>query len=142
MAKRTLVTFEAAFPDEAQWTENGSPLVPDGRGISLVLAEALKMDGLCTSGVSQHNFYGWAFDVLFPRNNVWCLLQQLGPWLLLIEERKHGFGSLLRNARFEGLEMVLRAIDRTLKGDTRFSLIRWFTKQGYESGCEDGADSP
>ena len=42
MTKRTFVTFKTAFPDEAQWTEKGSPLVPDGRSISQVLADATK----------------------------------------------------------------------------------------------------
>lgn len=64
MEPRTLVTFIAAgFPDDAQWTANGSPLVPEGRAIADVLVTALRARGLQVSDATQHEFYGWCFEV-------------------------------------------------------------------------------
>lgn len=142
MTRRTFVTFKAAFPDEAQWTETGSPLVPDGKSICHVVADATRNAGGCTSDVSQHSFYGWAFEVVFTKRTVWCLLQGGDPWLLLVEHRKRGIGSFFGSASSEELDEVLHAIDGVLKQDARFSSIRWFTKQEYEAGCRGGADIP
>ena len=132
MTRRTFVTFRAAFPDEAQWTEKGSPLVPDGRSISQVLADATMKAGLCPSDVSQHSFYGWSFEVAFSNRKVWCLLQGGDPWLLLVEDRRRGIGSFFGAASSEELDAVLHAIGGVLRQDARFSSMRWFTKQEYE----------
>ena len=142
MTRRNFVTFKGAFPDEAQWTEDGSPLVPDGRSIGVVLTVALERVGFRPSQVVQHSFYGWAFEVGLPKAKAWCLLQGGEPWLLLIEERRHGLARLFGIAASHGTDPVLRAIDDALKHDGRFSSIRWFTKQEYESGAQGGADSP
>jgi hypothetical protein len=108
----------------------------------MAIAEALKGVGFALSDVTQHSFYGWAFEIVLPKRTAWCLLQGGDPWLLLVEVRKRGltglFGSVVRNE----VDSVLWAIDVALKGDTRFSSIRWFTKQEYESRCQGGADSP
>jgi hypothetical protein len=142
MIKRTFVTFKAAFPDEAQWTEHGSLLVPDGRSISRCVAGALRSAGLCPSEVTQYSFYGWAFQIVLPKLKAWCLLQGGDPWLLLVKERKRGLRWLFGSARSDELALVLRAIDTALRQDARFSSIRWFTRDEYESGCQGGAASP
>jgi hypothetical protein len=142
MTKRTFVTFKASFADESEWTENGDLLVPDGRSISKALADAIKSGGLYATDVSQHSFYGWAFEVVFPKRKVWCLLQGGDPWLLLVEERRRGIKGLFGAMSSEELDTVLRTIDRALQQDSRFSSMRWFTKQEYECGCQGGADRP
>ena len=62
--------------------------------------------------------------------------------MLLVEDRKHGLGRLFEFGPQDGMGIVLRVIDETLKRDRRFSSIRWFTKQEYESGRHGGAHSP
>jgi hypothetical protein len=139
--KRTFVTFNAALPDQAEWTEQGSPLVPGGKGIAVALSESLRGTGLCLSEVTQCSFYGWAFEITFPKTKIWCLLQAGETWLLLLEERKGVFGLF----QFEGssqLDSTLRAVDQALKQDHRFSSIRWYTKREYEAGRQGGSNSP
>ena len=142
MRRRTFVTFEAAFPDEAQWTDDGSPLVPDGRSIALFLVQSLTAAGLSVSKVIQHSFYGWAWEVYLSKTRAWCLLQGGDPWLLLVEERGRGLARFFGATEPREVDRVLRALDATMKQDAKFSSIRWFTKQEYESGGRNGAESP
>jgi hypothetical protein len=143
MAKRTFVTFRADFPDESQWTENGSPLVPDGRSIAGTIASALRGAGFRVSEPKQRLFYGWTFEILFPKRTEWCLLQGGDPWLLMVEERASGWVGLFGARTISSdQDRALVAIDKVLKGDGRFSSVQWFTKEEYESGCRVGGDAP
>jgi hypothetical protein len=143
MAMRTLVTFEATgFPDESQWTPNGSQLVPHGRSIASTIAGCLREAGLRVSDVEQHEYYGWCFDVLFPNAVEWCLLQYPGPWLLLVRERRPVLRRLLCRGGTGHLETTLRAIDRVLKEGGRFASVQWFAERAYDSGARQGAESP
>ena len=142
MIMRSLVTFEATgFPNEAKWTPTGSPLVPDGRPIAEALANALREKGFEVSAPQQHLFYGWCFEIAFQGGIEWCLLQQPGPWLLLVRDKRSMVQRLLH--RTSGGEMeTLTALDRILKSDARFSSIQWFDEQAYEGGAKQGAESP
>jgi hypothetical protein len=142
MAKRTFVTFRADFPDESQWTENGSPLVPDGRSIAGTIASALRGAGFRVSEPKQRLFYGWTFEILFPKRTEWCLLQGGDPWLLMVEERSSGWPRLFGARISSDQDRVLVMIDEFVKEDRRFSSVQWFTKQEYESGCQAGVDKP
>ena len=143
MKPRTLVTFIAAgFPDDAQWTANGSPLVPEGRATADVLVTALRARGLEVSDATQHEFYGWCFEVAAAGGVEWCLLQQPGPWLLLVEEKRSVLHRLLRSNSDSGLASTLLALDEVLKTDRRFSGVQWFTKEAYDSGAQQGTETP
>ena len=143
METRTFATFEATgFPDESQWTADGSPLVPDGRSLSGVLASALGSMGHEVSEPMQHSFYGWAFEVHLPKRTEWCLLQGGSPWLLLVEERQSAWRRWLALSASADLQAVLRAIHQVLKADPRFSSVQWFGKRDYEAGAKKGAETP
>lgn len=143
MEIRTLVSFEVTgFPDESRWSENGSPLVPDGRSIAGTIVTGLRAAGLLVSDPQQHEFYGWAFDVISVNETEWCLLQCPGPWLLLVRQRRPILRRLCPPKSTDNLEVVLKAIDRVMKQEGRFSAIQWFTEGAYESGAQRGADVP
>jgi hypothetical protein len=142
MNTRNFVTFEADFPDESQWAEDGSPLVPDGQSVARVLVQALVNAGLTVSELSQHSFYGWAWEANLRKRKAWCLLQGGDPWLLIVEQRGGMLERLLRGEESAELEEVLTVVDEAMKGDTRFSAVQWFTRQEYESGAGQGAESP
>jgi len=142
MKIRTFVNFEADFPDEAEWDEQGNPVVPDGRSVARVIARSLNTVGFRASEPAQHTFYGWAFDVALPKRTAWCLLQAPGPWLLLVEERRSGLRRFTAGRSPVDLERLLKALDHVLKADERFSSVQWFTRDEYESGCREGTDCP
>jgi len=143
MIMRTFATFEATgFPNESEWTESGSPLVPDGRSVSRTLAAALKAMGHRVTQPTQHSFYGWAFEVACPKQMEWCLLQGGDPWLLVVEERRLGWHRLFGSGRSPDLAAALRAVDQALRNDPRFSCVQWFTKCDYEAGAKEGAETP
>ena len=143
MEMRTLVSFEATgFADESRWSENGSPLVPDGRSIAGTIVSGLRGTGLEASDPEQHEFYGWAFEVVSVNETEWCLLQCPGPWLLLVRQRRSMLRRLCLSKGTENLETVLKAIDRVIKQEGRFSGIQWFTEAAYEARAQKGADAP
>lgn len=142
MSTRNFATFEADFPDESQWTEDGSPLIPDGRSVAGVLAHALVNARLTVSEVSQHSFYGWAWEASFGKRKAWCLLQGGDPWLLIVEEHGGMLERLFRSETSGEFKEVLAVVDEAMKRDTRFSAVQWFTRKEYESGAGQGTESP
>lgn len=92
---KSYITFEADYPDEAVWDNNGIMIVPDGRSVVAAIASILKENGYRTSDIFQHSFYGWAVDVNGPEGNFWCMAQNGEPWLLLIVKGKRSIWSWL-----------------------------------------------
>lgn len=143
MEMRTLVSFEASgFQNEAQWTEHGSPVVPDGCSIAKAIVTGLRDAGLNVSDPVQHEAYGWAFEVVLDNETERCLLQCPGPWLLLLRQKRSILSRLIHRTAFARLKMVLQTVDRVLKHEAKFSVIQWFTESAYEAGRLHGADSP
>ncbi len=145
MEIRTFVSFDAhGFPDESRWTENGSPLIPDGHSIAEHIVVNVRGIGLDVSDPRQHEFYGWEFKIQYGDEVNWCLLQCPGPWLLLVRPVRSSILQRLRFVQtdFQHLERTLMAIDRVLKRDTRFDSVQWFTEQAYEAGVKKGEDRP
>jgi hypothetical protein len=134
MEIRRFVTFFANFPDDSVWDENEEILVPAGQGILQFIGNSLGAGGIkCTSPV-QHNCYGWACDAHLGENVIWCLLQGGSPWLLITEARMSLAGTFSRARPTDSHLHLLTAINDILKRDNRFTEIRWFTKQEFESG--------
>jgi hypothetical protein len=98
--------------------------------------------GLDVSNPQQHLFYGWCFEIASQRGVEWCLLQQPGPWLLLVRDRQSVLHRFFHVTSRGGLERALTALDRALKLDSRFSSIQWFEEQAYEAGAQQGAETP
>jgi hypothetical protein len=133
MESRNYITFKASFPDDAEWSQKGTPLVPGGRAIARSLVARLESRGFRCSELEQHSFYGWSFNVDHAGANVWCLLQYAEPWLLLTECRTTIAGRLLHPGQREKQADVVEALNLAMQGDSRFSGIRLWTKTEFES---------
>lgn len=130
---RTFVLFEASFPDDSELESERHPETPGGRNVAESLVLGLKNRGYRCSEPKQHSFYGWSFDVDCNGITVWCLLQFPGPWLLLSETRSPLFARLIGQRTHEAHIAVLKALSEAIKGDCRFSSVKWLTKSEYEA---------
>lgn len=139
MDRRDFVTFDAEFPDDAQWDEQGNALVPGGREIAEAIKSKLQDRAVSCSDVSQHSFYGWAFDATYENSRVWCLLQAGDAWLVLLEEQKSLMRRLFGASNTTAFDSLQAKIHDILTGDKRFSNVLWYTKSDYESGKKERA---
>lgn len=133
MHRRELVTFDAEFPDDAQWDEQGHVVVPGGRLIAEAIKDQLQGSAFC-SNVSQYSFYGWAFDVTCEDTRVWCLLQTGDAWLLLLEPQESLMRRLFTSSSFTGFAKLQTKVRDILTVDKRFSNVLWYTRAEYERG--------
>jgi len=132
---RTLVTFEADFPNDEVLGSDQSIEQPPGRNIAVSLRNSLSVQAMHTSEVESHEFYGWTFDVTCPGSSVQLLLQFPGPWLLCFLQRRKITGLFRRTVFLESdFFFVISEAAKTLQGDMRFSDVRWYFKKDYESG--------
>jgi len=131
---RTYTTFEADFPDDAEFVEGGDIRRPGGLGIARVLCQMLESRGFKVSEPEQHSFYGWAFDVCDEDLAVWFLLQFPGPWLLLSQDRTSLFRRLFSSGAVSRHRRILEILNDSLVQDNRFREIKWFSKQQFEKG--------
>ena len=131
MTVRSFVTFQADFPDDAKWDESGNLIVPGGRAILSCISSALERNGITCSDPKQHSFYGWEFDADCREVRVWCLIQ--AKWLFLTKARRSLADVVLWRKHEEEHREFLKVVHAVLHGDPRFGVVRWFTRQEYES---------
>ena len=135
---RTFITFDADFPDDAEFAASGDIVRPGGNAIMIALADALGGQGYKLSELVQHSFYGWAFTTGKDGEH-YLILQFAGPWLLQagiqdaagrpVEEADRAFVDLLHTCH------------HILLADSRFHNIRWFTREEYDKSAP-GRASP
>lgn len=142
MKQRTFATFEADFPDDWQWDKNNNLVMPGGRGIAIAIVSAIRSTGLPATEPVQHSFYGWSFEFTSGGMIAWCVLQYPGPWLLQVEPRRKGLAKLFGPSYSAECERVLEILHELLTTDRRFSTLQWFARDEYESGRQNGSDSP
>jgi hypothetical protein len=145
MESRTHVTFEWDNPEEEEsdFDDGGDITRPGGHAIAEHIQSGLRKRGLNVTNVEQHEFYGWAFDIVGNQNTVWCMLQFAEPWLLVAEvpstwwERLKG-----RKPDAEHAE-VCRAIHECLVSGGRASSVRWFSRKDFANRhSSGGAERP
>lgn len=117
--------FEASFPDEAVWSDEGDLVVPGGNAISTAVFDILKAASISTTEPKQHSYYGWLIVAKSEGVRVECLLQDLEPWILLTEAKG---GIFKKRERFEFHRKVLQALRSGLERDSRFSSVDWATR--------------
>ena len=131
MKIRSFMTFEAEFPDDAEFRLGGSPLKPSGENVANVLAQTLQRAGTAVTAPKQHSFYGWQFYVSEGGCTFWFLLQFPGPWLLLRLDKRPIIARWLRPCgKTHGA--VLNKLCDALAQDVRFKDICRYTKEEYE----------
>jgi len=129
---RTYTTFNADFPEDAEFEDGGDIKRPGGLGIARVLCQMLQGRGFKVSEPEQHSFYGWAFIVRVEDLAFWFLLQFPGPWLLLSQNRTSLFRRLFSSRSVSHHRRILETLNDSLVHDNRFREIKWFSKEQFE----------
>lgn len=135
---KSYAVFESDFPDDSQ--EQGDEIVvPAGRNIVEALCEKLSHAGAEVKPPSQQSFYAWFSEFLLGKITIWFLLQQPGPWLLIVEARAGWLtsGHAKTDAMVKGIEMINEA----LLNEAKIRALRWMTKEEFESFKRGGAKS-
>ncbi len=102
-------TFDSSYPDDSTEDANGEVIVPAGRTIAEAIAAKLPPE----ISLGQHSFYGWKFEFEYGVNRRgWALLQQPGPWLLIVEAKTGFFerGKTKESAFQEAIQAIQSAI--------------------------------
>ncbi len=122
---KNYATFQSAFPDDSVEDEVAAP-VPAGRA----LAEALASKIASAGSPYQHSFYGWKFDFKSTSGRqAWALVQQPGPWLLIVEAKVGWLESSSKKSL--ALEEVVRVVDSALRTLPDVSGVEWFTQDEF-----------
>lgn len=132
MELRTFTTFEADFPDDAEFAKSGDIKRPGGHNIALVLCEMLKRRGLKVANPQQHSFYGWAFFVSDDRLRFWFLLQSGERWLLLSQNKTSLLPRLFSSDSLSQHRRILETLNDIIAQDRRFQRVQWFTRRAFE----------
>jgi len=122
---RNYATFESTFPDDSVEVEGSEP-VPAGRTLAMAIAS-----GIASAGAPyQHSFYGWRFDFKSSSGReAWALIQQPGPWLLIVEAKVGWLES--GNKKAIALDEAVYLIVSALKTVPEVSGLTWFTKDEF-----------
>ncbi|MEX2140879.1 MAG: hypothetical protein WD894_16565 [Pirellulales bacterium] len=143
MEHRTYVTFEWDTEDNAEFDAGGNIVAPGGRQIIEDLQRGLRQRGFSVTDVVMHEFYGWSFNAISERVQVWCMIQYAEPWLLVTDvpfSRMHWL--LGRKPRLQH-SRVCTAIHDVLASSRRARTIQWFSPREYnQSQGSEGADRP
>ena len=125
-------TFET--PDApAEVTSSDSEAPAPGRPVFEKLWSNLRLNRSASlSDISEHDAYGWAFDVQYDGAQVWCMLQRSDEWLLITEIRR----SLLDRIRGRDFtkqhEAVIALLDEALRS-IGVQHLRWFSRAEFEA---------
>lgn len=139
---RTFVTFEADFPDDDVWNDDGFRVVPGGKAIALAIRDALSKRSFQCSGVRQHRFYGWAFDLAVNDTQFLCLIQVGDPWLMICEPQSSLFRRLFGRTADDESVVAVTVLHDVLAEDPRITAMQWFSREEYERGATKGTESP
>jgi hypothetical protein len=128
MQVRSFLTFAADSSDAEEQPPDNEP-VPAGRSIAQTIASACRRSGTREAVVRQHSFYGWEFQC----GPYWCLLQCPDSWLLIVEDRSSVVWRWVNRRRTSSaFQSFLDEMRNVLEADSRFSKIRFFSKDEYE----------
>jgi hypothetical protein len=126
---KTFGIFKAEFSDDSV-EDQGGIVVPAGKNVANAICERLKALGYETTGIQQHSFYGWAFEFRVGDVTICALLQQPGPWLLILEPK--GSWLLSNSSKSEAAIKATEIVEEAIRGDRCFAGLRWMTKAEFE----------
>ena len=139
-AYRGFVTFDADFPDDSEWNDNGDLLVPGGQAITKELRKGLEHRGCSCTEIDQHSFYGWSFDATHDCVTVFFVLATVEEkWLLQVEPERSLLSRLMCRSNAADVESLQMLIHEVLHSDKRISTVLWYTREDYWSRRADRA---
>ena len=123
---KNYATFISAFPDDSEESPDGDVLVPDGRALASAIAGEIS----AARSPYQHSFYGWRFEFKCPSGrDAWVLLQQPGPWLLIVEAKT---GWLERGTKKDAaFEEAVQLVKAAMTSISAISGISWLTQEEF-----------
>jgi hypothetical protein len=108
------VHFKTAEPEEWTFDENENPKIPGGELLAQKLRARVEGAVQSVSVVSQHEYYGWRFEVTFEAVTVHCVLNAAGDECYLTVELGSFLPSWLLPRRtrraFAGCQRVFDAV--------------------------------
>ena len=138
MIVRDFVTFDAEFPEDDEWDDEGNLLVPGGKAIAVVIRDQLNQRNFSCTEVVQHSFYGWSFHTRCESMTIWCVLSAPDDgWLLQIVPPITSMRRLLGSNEKAVFECFQDRIHAVLSADNRFSHVFWHTRSDYEAGMKN-----
>jgi hypothetical protein len=127
---KSYAVFESDFPDDSQ--EQGDEIiVPAGRNILEALCRKLSHAGTEAKPPSQRSFYAWFSEFSLEKATIWFLLQQPGPWLLIVEAHVGWLTS--GHSKADALMRGVKMINDALMNEAQVRELRWMTKEEFES---------
>ena len=72
------VHFKTAEPEEWTFDDDENPKIPGGEALARKLRAGIERAAQSISFVSQHEYYGWRFEVVFEAVTVHCVLNAVG----------------------------------------------------------------
>ena len=84
---KTHIEFRSDYEDDAEFSEEGDPAVPGGRNILEAYREWLGSRGIKASAVGPHSHYSMDLDVSVDEGEVWTMIQNPDPWLMITKPR-------------------------------------------------------
>jgi hypothetical protein len=122
---RNYATFESAFPDDCEENDSGETM-PAGRALAVALACNITSAG----NPHQHGFYGWRFEFECANGRTaWALVQQPGPWLLIVEGKVGWLES--RDKKTATIEEAVLLVESGLKMVREVSAVTWLTQDEF-----------
>jgi hypothetical protein len=121
--------FRADFPDDSKESD-GEVVAPAGRNIMEAICRQLASASLAITQPAQRRFYGWTAQFPLGKATIWMLIQQPGPWLLIVEARASWLTG--GKARADALDQGLALMRTALSADPRIKEPRWMTKTQFE----------
>ena len=136
MPVRTHATFDADFPDDGEWDDDGIPLKPAGENVANAIRNGLTNRGIRCSEILQRSFYGWEFDYDVDGTSFICVVQgyEDDQWLLICEPRQNVWRKLFMRKDDDKLRQGSTTLHGALTSDSRFSNVRWYDREQFEKG--------
>lgn len=120
---RPNVWFEADFPDDTVYAEDGNELQFAGQAVAQAVAEMLKARGYCVDEPENEYEKGWSLNAYRQRQRFWIQVTFIDDYILQTKDMTWRLWP--NRAAFIAF---LSDLEGGLKSDPRFSNFRWWAK--------------
>jgi len=138
MTVRSFATFDA--PSTAGHSRQDDKSQAGG-DLMDYLMQQLHARGLDASPVRPHDSYGWYTEIPVEGGVTWVMLQPSDNWLLITRPIVPLLKRLFVGMRESEHRRVCEALHDTLRGDSRFKNVRWYTPDEFQ-GRGQGSPEP